>query len=260
MPFVTRVKLSLTPGNGGIGSSSYFGKGRTVFDGGNGGTGGSIILKRSEKHETLNHILKFDIVANNGYNGSRNNQKGKHGSDKIIYLSRQCRVKFLNKNDKYLNEYEINENNEYIEIKGTKGGIGSINSKNKDKNICISDTSTTYNIIVESFFDSNSIGIIFFPHINVLSSMLTNEFYNLCNNKLMYIQYKNNSKIYIFTLFDKHIINCLCSFRIVAFVYNNNTNVNKLKYKLNNVNANILLVHEESLQKFINSIDSVLAC
>ena len=78
--FIDYVKIFCVSGNGG-GGSSHFSKSKIKLngkpDGGDGGSGGSIIVEGDRNKWTLLH-LKYTkhISANNGGNGSRNLKYG----------------------------------------------------------------------------------------------------------------------------------------------------------------------------------------
>ena len=83
--FIDYVKIFCVSGNGG-GGSSHFSKSKIKLngkpDGGDGGSGGSIIVEGDRNKWTLLH-LKYTkhISANNGGNGSRNLKYGADGKN-----------------------------------------------------------------------------------------------------------------------------------------------------------------------------------
>ena len=88
MHFCDEAEIKIRAGSGGNGSASFR---REKFvpkggpDGGNGGSGGSIILEADENLNTLvNFVSRKHFTAKNGENGLGKNQFGKHGEDMIL--------------------------------------------------------------------------------------------------------------------------------------------------------------------------------
>ena len=86
--FVDYVKIFCRSGKGGAGSAHFL-RDRTTAkggpDGGDGGTGGHIILKGNEQMWTLLHLkYKKHIFAEHGGVGSGNHKHGKDGASQII--------------------------------------------------------------------------------------------------------------------------------------------------------------------------------
>ncbi|WP_320054251.1 GTPase ObgE [uncultured Acetobacteroides sp.] len=86
--FVDYVKVFLRSGNGGAGSSHFRREKFVEFggpDGGDGGIGGSIILRGSHQHWTLIHLkYRKHIIADNGDCGHGQRRSGKAGTDVIL--------------------------------------------------------------------------------------------------------------------------------------------------------------------------------
>jgi GTP-binding protein len=86
--FIDYVKINCRSGNGGMGSWSLFrdklnSKGGP--DGGDGGHGGSVILRGNEQLWTLLHLkYKKHVICDNGANGGKARRTGKTGSNQII--------------------------------------------------------------------------------------------------------------------------------------------------------------------------------
>lgn len=125
--FVDYVKVYGRSGKGGRGSThfhreKYVPKGGP--DGGNGGKGGSIILRGNRNYWTLLH-LRYDrhIIATNGDGGSAKNSTGADGVDRIIDVPLGTVVY-----DALTGEYicDIREDNqEFVLLKGGRGGKGN---------------------------------------------------------------------------------------------------------------------------------------
>ena len=125
--FVDIAKINLKAGKGGDGAVAFR---REKYEpaggpyGGDGGTGGNIILKSDEGIRTLmdfryNRYYK----AENGENGKTKKQFGKNGKDLVLRLPVGTLVKDAN-TDKVI--VDIKEHNqEFIIAKGGKGGRGN---------------------------------------------------------------------------------------------------------------------------------------
>lgn len=129
--FVDYVKIFCRSGKGGRGSThfrreKYIPKGGP--DGGNGGDGGSIILRGNRNYWTLLH-LKFQrhIFAGHGESGSRRNSSGKKGESKVIEVP--CgTVAYDAHTGEYLCDITDHEQ-EVVLLKGGRGGLGNTNFK-----------------------------------------------------------------------------------------------------------------------------------
>ena len=125
--FVDFVKINVSSGNGGKGSShlhreKYISKGGP--DGGDGGRGGHVIIIGNKNLWTL-YTFKFQkhFKAGHGKDGSKNRRTGGDGSDKYIDVPLGTIIRDIETN-KII--YEITENNqEFIILKGGLGGRGN---------------------------------------------------------------------------------------------------------------------------------------
>ncbi len=125
--FVDYVKIYCRSGKGGRGSThmrrvKYIPNGGP--DGGDGGRGGSVILRGNRNFWTLLH-LKFNrhIIAGNGENGSRNRSTGKAGEDK--YIEVPCGTVVYNADTgEYLCDV-TDDGQEVVLLKGGRGGLGN---------------------------------------------------------------------------------------------------------------------------------------
>ncbi|MFH1622700.1 MAG: GTPase ObgE [Candidatus Omnitrophota bacterium] len=88
--FIDRVKTIVKGGTGGKGCNSYYSDKFTRHkrpDGGDGGNGGSVILKASRNVFTLlDFKYRHEFMAANGKHGSSKKQRGKNGSDIVILV------------------------------------------------------------------------------------------------------------------------------------------------------------------------------
>ena len=131
MKFLDQVKIYVKAGNGGDGSPSFR---REKFieyggpDGGDGGKGGSVILK-SEKN--LNTLIDFRYQqhhkAERGENGMGQNRTGKSGEDLILKVPLGTQV-FEEDNKTLIYDF-TKPNEEFVAASGGKGGLGNTRFK-----------------------------------------------------------------------------------------------------------------------------------
>ena len=131
MKFLDQVKIYVKAGNGGSGSPSFRREKFIEFggpDGGDGGKGGSIIL-RSERN--LNTLIDFrykqHFKAQRGENGKGKNQSGKGGSN--LYLKVPIGTQVFEEDNKTLIYDFKKENEEFVAAIGGKGGLGNTRFK-----------------------------------------------------------------------------------------------------------------------------------
>lgn len=125
--FIDYVKIQCRSGKGGAGSrhfhrAKYVPKGGP--DGGDGGKGGSVILKGNRNMWTL-LPLKYQrhIFATNGESGGAGRSFGKDGEDKIIEVP--CgTVVFDAETGEYITEV-TDDGQEIVLLKGGRGGLGN---------------------------------------------------------------------------------------------------------------------------------------
>ncbi len=131
MKFLDQVKIYIKAGNGGDGSPSFR---REKFieyggpDGGDGGKGGSVILKAEQN---LNTLIDFRYQqhhkAKRGENGAGQNRTGKSGEDLILKVPLGTQV-FEEDNKTLIYDFtKISE--EFIAAAGGKGGLGNTRFK-----------------------------------------------------------------------------------------------------------------------------------
>ena len=131
MKFLDQVKIYVKAGNGGNGSPSFR---REKFieyggpDGGDGGRGGSIIL-RSERN--LNTLIDYRFQqhhkAGRGENGSGQNRTGHGGGDLSLKVPIGTQV-FEEDNKTVIYDFK-SEHEEFIVASGGKGGLGNTRFK-----------------------------------------------------------------------------------------------------------------------------------
>ena len=131
MKFLDQVKIYVKAGNGGHGSPSFR---REKFieyggpDGGDGGRGGSILL-RSERN--LNTLIDYRFQQHHkgerGENGSGQNRTGRGGDD--LFLKVPIGTQVFEEDNKTLIFDFKREGEEFVVAKGGKGGLGNTRFK-----------------------------------------------------------------------------------------------------------------------------------
>ncbi len=86
--FVDKVRITLKAGDGGNGATSFLRDKFTMKggpDGGDGGRGGDIVFKCTDRKNTLiDYYYKRKFVAENGENGAKRNMDGKNGNNLVL--------------------------------------------------------------------------------------------------------------------------------------------------------------------------------
>ena len=131
MKFLDQVKIYVKAGNGGDGSPSFRREKFIEFggpDGGDGGKGGSVILKAEQN---LNTLIDFRYQQHHkgkrGENGAGQNRTGKSGEDLILKVPLGTQV-FEEDNKTLIYDFtKISE--EFIAAAGGKGGLGNTRFK-----------------------------------------------------------------------------------------------------------------------------------
>ena len=131
MKFLDQIKIYIKAGNGVDGSPSFRREKFIEFggpDGGDGGKGGSIIL-RSERN--LNTLIDYRFQqhhkAQRGKNGSGQNRTGKNGNDLCLKVPIGTQV-FEEDNKTLIYDFQ-KENDEFIVANGGRGGLGNTRFK-----------------------------------------------------------------------------------------------------------------------------------
>ena len=131
MKFLDQVKIYIKAGNGGDGSPSFRREKYVEFggpDGGDGGKGGSIILKGEENLNTLiDYRYQQHHKAERGENGSGQNRTGKSGENLILKVPLGTQV-FEEDNKTLLFDFN-KKGEEYVVAAGGKGGLGNTRFK-----------------------------------------------------------------------------------------------------------------------------------
>ena len=131
MKFLDQVKIFVKAGDGGSGSPSFRREKFIEFggpDGGDGGKGGSVILK-SERN--LNTLIDFryqqHFKAQRGADGSGKNKTGRGGE--VLYLKVPVGTQVFEEDNKTLIYDFKKENEEFVVAIGGKGGFGNTRFK-----------------------------------------------------------------------------------------------------------------------------------
>ena len=131
MKFLDQVKIYVKAGNGGDGSPSFR---REKFieyggpDGGDGGKGGSVILKAERNLNTLiDYRYQQHHKAKRGENGSGQNRTGKSGEDLILKVPLGTQV-FEEDNKTLIFDF-IKIGEKFVVAAGGKGGLGNTRFK-----------------------------------------------------------------------------------------------------------------------------------
>ena len=125
--FVDYVKIHVSSGKGGSGSThlrreKYVAKGGP--DGGDGGRGGNIVFVSDKNLWTLYHFkFKKHFKAEHGHNGSKPRSSGAKGKDEIIKIPVGTVVKDLESGEILFEP--ISDNEEKVVVPGGKGGLGN---------------------------------------------------------------------------------------------------------------------------------------
>ena len=131
MKFLDQIKIYIKAGNGGDGSPSFRREKFIEFggpDGGDGGKGGSIILKAERNLNTLiDYRYQQHHKAKRGDNGAGQNRTGKSGDDLILKVPLGTQV-FEEDNKTLIFDFtKVGE--EFVAATGGKGGLGNTRFK-----------------------------------------------------------------------------------------------------------------------------------
>ncbi|MBU1045174.1 MAG: Obg family GTPase CgtA [Candidatus Omnitrophica bacterium] len=125
--FVDRAKIYVQAGDGGKGcESEYYKKGwrHARRDGGDGGHGGSIIVKADVNvHTLLDFRYRQHFKAQSGKHGGSGNKRGADAQDSIILVPPGTIIRDAN-NDCLIRDLD-KANEQVIVVKGGSGGIGN---------------------------------------------------------------------------------------------------------------------------------------
>ena len=124
--FVDKVRISVKAGNGGNGAVAFH---REKFvaqggpDGGDGGIGGSVVLRVDDNMSTLMDFrYKRKYTAPNGADGEGGRRRGKNGEDLIILVPRGTVVRDADTNEIIK---DMSDSADFVLCKGGRGGWGN---------------------------------------------------------------------------------------------------------------------------------------
>ena len=131
MKFLDQVKIYIKAGNGGDGSPSFRREKFIEFggpDGGDGGKGGSVILKAERNLNTLiDYRYQQHHKAKRGDNGSGQNRTGRSGDNLILKVPLGTQV-FEEDNKTLIFDF-VKIGEEFVAAAGGKGGLGNTRFK-----------------------------------------------------------------------------------------------------------------------------------
>ena len=131
MKFLDQVKIFIKAGDGGSGSPSFRREKFIEFggpDGGDGGKGGSVILKSERNLNTLiDYRYQQHFKAERGGDGKGKNKTGKSGENLLLKVPVGTQV-FEEDNTTLIYDFE-KENDEFVVAIGGKGGFGNTKFK-----------------------------------------------------------------------------------------------------------------------------------
>ena len=131
MKFLDQVKIYIKAGNGGHGSPSFRREKFIEFggpNGGDGGKGGSVILKSERNLNTLiDYRFQQHHKAERGENGSGQNRTGRGGED--LFLKVPVGTQVFEEDNKTLIYDFSKEGEEFVVANGGKGGLGNTRFK-----------------------------------------------------------------------------------------------------------------------------------
>ena len=131
MKFLDQVKIFVKAGDGGSGSPSFRREKFIEFggpDGGDGGKGGSVILKSERNLNTLiDYRYQQHFKAERGGDGSGKNKTGKGGKNLVLKVPIGTQV-FEEDNKTLIFDFK-KENEEFVIANGGKGGFGNTRFK-----------------------------------------------------------------------------------------------------------------------------------
>ncbi len=131
MKFLDQVKIYVKAGDGGSGSPSFRREKFIEFggpDGGDGGKGGSVILKSERNLNTLiDYRYQQHFKAERGGDGSGKNKTGKGGKNLVLKVPIGTQV-FEEDNKTVIFDFK-KENEEFVIANGGKGGFGNTRFK-----------------------------------------------------------------------------------------------------------------------------------
>ena len=179
--FIDEAKIQIIAGKGGNGCvhfrrEKYIPKGGP--DGGNGGTGGNIIVQGvTDTHTLSDYRRQKKYKAQNGINGEKNNMTGKNGQDLILKIPLGTQIR-----DQKTNRIlaDITKKNQTVKLAhggiGGKGNAGFVSSVRQAPNFAEKgDTGEEFDIILDLKLIAD-VAIIGYPSVgkSTLISVISN--------------------------------------------------------------------------------------
>ncbi|MDF2965632.1 MAG: obg [Rickettsiaceae bacterium] len=131
MKFLDEAKIYVKSGNGGAGCVSFRREKYVAMggpDGGNGGTGGSIIFEANDHLNTLvNFRYKQHFKARVGEHGKGQNRNGKSAEDLILQVPVGTQI-FSEEHEHLIHDF-LEHGERFTLLKGGRGGLGNSNFK-----------------------------------------------------------------------------------------------------------------------------------
>ena len=214
MKFLDQVKIYVKAGNGGDGSPSFRIEKFIEYggpDGGDGGKGGSVILKSEQNLNTLiDYRYQQHHKAERGENGMGQNRTGKSGENLILKVPLGTQV-FEEDNKTLIYDF-IKPDEEYVAASGGKGGLGNTRFKSSTNRAPRKFTKGTsgeeFTIadipgLIEGAHEGTGLGIQFLKHIERCKTLL--HLIDITSNDLekTYNQVRNELKSYSPSLLKK---------------------------------------------------------
>ena len=159
--FVDRAKTYIKAGNGGKGCESFYYKRGMRYrrrDGGNGGTGGNVVMRTDVNvHTLLDFRYRQHFKAKSGKHGGRNLKKGSDGDDLIIFVPLGTIIRDA-MNGLLIRDLD-KPNDQVIVAKGGAGGKG--NHRGRPATEGVSGQDKTVNLELKLIAD---VGLIGYPN------------------------------------------------------------------------------------------------
>ena len=180
--YIDEIKISISSGNGGNGSTSFRREKFVPFggpDGGNGGNGGNVYVVGNVNLNSFRDLTQKRLFkAKNGVNGKGSNKNGKNGEDVIIPVPLGTEIFNIETKELIV---DVKENKiMYLIAEGGNGGLGNSNFKTSKNQAPRKSTQGKKGKKINLFLNLKSlsdIGIVGFPNVgkSSLISLITNS-------------------------------------------------------------------------------------
>lgn len=131
--FIDQIHLVIQSGDGGHGCESFYHRTKkSIPEGGDGGNGGSVILKADHNAPPISSFrYKQHQMAESGEHGGANRCRGRNGKDLTLIVSIGTRI--YDRHKKYLIRELLKDGEEVIVLQGGRGGLGNAGGKEATK-------------------------------------------------------------------------------------------------------------------------------